>query len=69
LPQPPLAPLPAGDTLVPVRKQRELAALLGVAPREVPGTHVAITTHAEAFVAALLEALAEVRTPATLQAG
>jgi pimeloyl-ACP methyl ester carboxylesterase len=61
--------VPAGDTLVPPRKQRELAALLGVAPREVPGTHVAITTHAETFVATLLEALAEVRAPATLHAG
>jgi pimeloyl-ACP methyl ester carboxylesterase len=61
--------VPAEDTLVPTRKQRELAALLGVAPREVPGTHVAITTHAEQFVAALLEALAEVGAPATLHVG
>jgi 3-oxoadipate enol-lactonase len=60
--------VPVDDNLVPQRKQRELAALLGVAPREVPGSHVAITTHAEPFVAALLEALAEVGAPATLQA-
>jgi 3-oxoadipate enol-lactonase len=54
------------DTLVPPRKQRELALLLGVPPREVPGTHVAITTHTEPFVAALLEALGEVGSPVTL---
>ena len=65
--QPRAVILPAGDTLVPPRKQRELAALLDVAPREVPGTHVAITTHPEPFVAALLGALSEVRAPATLQ--
>jgi pimeloyl-ACP methyl ester carboxylesterase len=59
----------ADDDLVPPRKQRELAALLGVRAHEVPGTHVAIATHTEPFVAALLEALAEVRAPATLQAG
>jgi 3-oxoadipate enol-lactonase len=61
--------VPVEDNLVPQRKQRELAALLGVAPREVPGSHVAITTHTEPFVAALLDALAEVEAPATLQAG
>jgi hypothetical protein len=61
--------VPVDDNLVPQRKQRELAALLGVAPRDVPGSHVAITTHTEAFVATLLDALAEVGTPATLQAG
>jgi len=60
--------VPVDDNLVPPRKQRELAALLGVAPREVPGTHVAITTHTEPFMATLLEALAEVGAPATLQA-
>jgi len=65
--QPRAVILPAGDTLVPPRKQRELAALLDVAPREVPGTHVAITTHPEPFVAALLSALSEMRAPATLQ--
>jgi pimeloyl-ACP methyl ester carboxylesterase len=59
--------VPVGDTLVPVRKQRELAALLGVTPREVPGTHLAVTTHAEPFVAALLGALSEVAATATLQ--
>ena len=47
--------------------QRELAALLDVAPREVPGTHVAITTHPEPFVAALLDSLSDVRAPATLR--
>ena len=57
------------DELVPPRKQRELAALLGVPAREVPGTHLAVVTHAEEFAAALLEALAEIRAPATLQAG
>jgi pimeloyl-ACP methyl ester carboxylesterase len=57
------------DDLVPPRKQRELAALLGTPPREVPGTHLAVTTDTEPFVAALLEALAAVRGPATLQAG
>jgi pimeloyl-ACP methyl ester carboxylesterase len=61
--------VPVDDNLVPPRKQRELAALLGVAPREVPGTHVAVTTHTEPFLAALLDALAEVEAPATLQAG
>ena len=61
--------VPVDDNLVPQRKQRELAALLGVAAREVPGSHLAITTHTEPFVAALLEALAEVEAPATLQAG
>jgi hypothetical protein len=59
--------VPAGDTLVPPRKQRELAALLDVAPRHVPGTHVAITTHPGPFVAALLGALSDVRAPATLR--
>jgi pimeloyl-ACP methyl ester carboxylesterase len=61
--------VPADDNLVPQRKQRELAALLGAAPREVPGSHVAITTHIAAFVATLPDALAEVGAPATLQAG
>jgi pimeloyl-ACP methyl ester carboxylesterase len=61
--------VPVDDNLVPPRKQRELAALLGVAPREVPGTHVAVTTHTEPFLAVLLDALAEVKAPATLQAG
>jgi hypothetical protein len=59
--------MPVGDTLVPVRKQHELAALLGVTPREVPGTHLAVTTHPEPFVAALLGALSEVGAAATLQ--
>jgi pimeloyl-ACP methyl ester carboxylesterase len=59
----------AEDNLVPPRKQRELAALLGVAPREVPGTHVAIMTHTEPFVAALLDALAEVGPTVTLAPG
>jgi pimeloyl-ACP methyl ester carboxylesterase len=58
----------ADDTLVPPRKQRELAALLGVRGREVPGTHLAITTHTEPFVAALLEALAEIGAAVTLDA-
>ena len=59
----------ADDALVPPRKQRELATLLGTAPREIPGTHLAVTTHAEPFAAALLDALSAVRAPATLQAG
>ena len=59
--------MPAGDTLVPPRKQRELAALLDVAPREVPGTHVAVTTHPAPFVAALLDALSDMHVPATLR--
>jgi pimeloyl-ACP methyl ester carboxylesterase len=58
----------AEDDLVPPRKQRELAALLGVRAREVPGTHLAVVNRAEEFGAALLEALAEVGAPATLQA-
>ena len=58
----------ADDALVPPRKQRELAALLGAPAREVPGTHLAVTTHAEPFAAALLAALSELRAPATLQA-
>jgi 3-oxoadipate enol-lactonase len=57
------------DDLVPPRKQRELARLLRVEPREVPGTHLAVVTHAEEFAAALLQALSEIRAPATLQAG
>ena len=68
LTQPRLVIVPVADTLVPVRKQRELAALVGVVPREVPGTHVAVTTHAEPFLEALLAALADVGAPATLQA-
>jgi pimeloyl-ACP methyl ester carboxylesterase len=56
------------DTLVPPRKQRELAALLGTPPREVPGTHLAVTMRAEEFGAALVEALSALRAPATLQA-
>jgi hypothetical protein len=61
--------VPENDNLVPPRKQRELAVLLGVRPRVVPGTHVAITPRAETFLPALLDALVDVRTPATLQAG
>jgi 3-oxoadipate enol-lactonase len=59
--------VPVRDTLVPVRKQHELAVVLGVRPLEVPGSHVAITTHPEPFVAALLGALSEVGATATLQ--
>jgi pimeloyl-ACP methyl ester carboxylesterase len=57
------------DDLVPPRKQRELAALLSVPPREVPGTHLAVINRAEEFGAALLETLSEVGAPATLQPG
>jgi 3-oxoadipate enol-lactonase len=67
--QPRAVIVPAEDALVPPRKQRELASLLGVLPQEVPGTHVAVTTHPEPFVAALLGALSEIRAPATLQRG
>jgi 3-oxoadipate enol-lactonase len=67
--QPSAVIAPADDTLVPPQKQRELAALLRVAPREVPRTHVAITTHAEPFVAALRDSVAEVGAPVTLQRG
>jgi pimeloyl-ACP methyl ester carboxylesterase len=59
----------ADDDLVPPRKQRELAALLGVRAHEVPGRHVAVATHTEPFVAALLAALAEVGPPVTLEPG
>jgi 3-oxoadipate enol-lactonase len=59
----------ADDALVPPRKQRELAALLGVAPREVPGSHLAVTTHTEPFVAALLDALGAIRPIVTLDRG
>jgi 3-oxoadipate enol-lactonase len=59
--------VPADDNLVPPRKQRELAALLGVPPREVPGTHVAITMHTAPFLDALFAALVEVGAPATLR--
>jgi hypothetical protein len=34
-----------------------------------PGMHLAVTTHTEPFVAALRDALSEVRGPATLHAG
>jgi 3-oxoadipate enol-lactonase len=61
--------VPVEDNLVPQHKQRELAAVLGVTPREVPGAHVAITTHSEAFVTALLGALADVGPTVTLDAG
>jgi hypothetical protein len=54
---------------VPPRKRCELAALRGVTPREVPGSNLAVTTHTEPFVEALLEALAEVGAPVTLEAG
>ena len=67
--QPRAVVVPVEDALVPARKQRELADLLGVAAREVPGTHLAVTTHAAPFAAALLEALAEIGAAATLQAG
>jgi pimeloyl-ACP methyl ester carboxylesterase len=59
--------VPVEDNLVPQHKQRELAALLGVAPREVPGSHVAITTHTAPFLEALVAALSEVGAPATLR--
>jgi len=67
--QPRAVIVPVDDSLVPPDKQRELAAVLGVPPREVPGTHVAITTHTEPFIATLLDALTEIGAPATLQAG
>jgi 3-oxoadipate enol-lactonase len=67
LAQPRAVIVPVADALVPVRKQHELAALLGVLPREVPGTHLAVTTHAESFLEALLAALVDVGAPATLQ--
>ncbi len=57
----------AGDDLVPPRKQRELAALLGAPVHEVPGSHMAITFRAEPFAEALLRALGEVGAAVTLQ--
>jgi pimeloyl-ACP methyl ester carboxylesterase len=57
----------ADDELVPPRKQRELAALLGAPVHEVPGSHTTITFRAERFAAALLGALDEVGAPASLQ--
>jgi 3-oxoadipate enol-lactonase len=56
------------DDLVPPAKQRELAALVGGPVHEVPGRHTAVTFHPEPFAAALRRALAEVGSPATLQA-
>lgn len=56
------------DDLVPVAKQRELAALVGGRTHEVPGRHTAVTFQPEPFAAALHRALAEVAAPATLQA-
>jgi hypothetical protein len=50
----------ADDDLVPPRKQRELAALLGAPVHEVPGRHTAVTFQAEPFADALLEALRDV---------
>jgi hypothetical protein len=67
--QPRAVIVPVEDSLVPPYKQRELAELLGVTPREVPGTHLAVTTPAEPFADALLEALSAMRAPATLRAG
>ncbi len=49
----------SADRDVAPAKQRELAELLGVRAREVPGAHLAVSTHTAPFVAALLEALAE----------
>jgi len=49
--------VPRADRDVSPDKQRELAALLGARVLEVPGAHLAVATHTEPFVAALLEAL------------
>ena len=53
--------LTARDRLVPPVKQRALAAALGVRPVEVDGDHDACSVKAREFVAALLQALDEVR--------
>ncbi len=55
------------DELVPPRKQRELATLLGAPVHEVPGNHMAVTFRAEPFADALLRALGEAGSPVTLQ--
>ncbi|MEA2246377.1 MAG: hypothetical protein QOH46_906 [Solirubrobacteraceae bacterium] len=56
------------DDLVPPAKQRELATLVGGRVHEVPGRHTAVTFQPAPFAAALRAALAEVASPATLQA-
>jgi pimeloyl-ACP methyl ester carboxylesterase len=50
-----------GDTAVPVRKQRELAELLGAPAILAPGDHGAVVAEAGAFAERLLEALEGVR--------
>jgi pimeloyl-ACP methyl ester carboxylesterase len=59
----------ADDDLVPPRKQRELAALLGAPVHEVPGRHTAVTFEAEPFAVAMREALAEVAAAARQRDG
>jgi len=61
LPQPAAVVLTARDRLVPPRKQRDLAAALGVAPHVVQGDHDACSVLPDVFVAALLQALRSVQ--------
>ena len=61
LPQPAAVVLTARDRLVPPRKQRALAAALGVEPHVVDADHEACARDAAAFNPVLLAALAAVR--------
>jgi pimeloyl-ACP methyl ester carboxylesterase len=61
LPQPAAVVITARDRLVPPRKQRALAAALGVTPHVVAADHDACARNASAFNLVLLEALTAVR--------
>lgn len=61
LSQPAAVVLTARDRLVPPRKQRALAAALGVAPHVVDADHDACARNAAAFNDVLLRALSELR--------
>ncbi|GAC1610379.1 MAG: hypothetical protein NVS3B26_16820 [Mycobacteriales bacterium] len=61
LPQPAAVVLTARDRLVPPRKQRALAAALGVTPHVVDADHDACGRNPAAFNGALLQALSDVR--------
>jgi hypothetical protein len=64
LPQPRAVVLTSRDRLVPPRKQRALAAALGVTPLVIDADHDACSVDAERFVALLLRALGSLRTAA-----
>ena len=55
-----------GDTAVPVRKQRELAALLGAPAYDAPGNHGGVVAEAERFNERLLEALERIHAASSI---